>query len=137
MRFKDGEPVMSLTCDMAMQALEARLGKFIRSTHFYYLSETTDYYEYGKIINSKVHFYDDNTYKYDKKGKEYMRIPIEIERKIGMIKACGVRVSVIVDTNDIPYNVVIGKDIKTFDKSADFFEYIDAKLKEACGGKKL
>lgn len=66
-----------------------------------------------------------------------MRIPIETERKIGMIKACGVRVSVVVDNNDIPYSVAIGEDIKTFDRSDDFFKYIDVKLGEVCGGKKL
>ncbi len=60
-----------------------------------------------------------------------MKIPVEVERKIGMIKACGVKVSVVIDVDGIPYSVVISNNIRTFDKSAEFYEYIDEKLKEA------
>ena len=64
-------------------------------------------------------------------------LPVDVARKIGMIKACGVEVSVVLDKDGIPYNVVIGREINTFTDSAWLRKYIDEKVKEACDGKKL
>ena len=65
-----------------------------------------------------------------------MKLPVEVERKLGMIKACGT--SVFVDlvfsgASDVEYKTKIGKEVERFDNDDDFYEYIDKKLKEALG----
>ena len=64
-----------------------------------------------------------------------MRLPVEVERKLGMINACGLKVSVNLSLSgikqDMSYDVTIGNETKEFDNDEDFYEYIDKRLKEA------
>lgn len=59
-----------------------------------------------------------------------MRLPVVVERKLGIIKACGVEVSLVMDKDGIPYNIVIGHEVKTFDDSEKFYKFVDEKVKK-------
>ena len=52
-----------MTGDEALAEVMSRLGEFVRSTYFYYISESVDYYENGKIVNGRVVMYSESTYR--------------------------------------------------------------------------
>ena len=59
-----------------------------------------------------------------------MRLPVEIERKLGMIKANGYNVSVVFNLQTLKYEVTIGREYKQFRTVTDFYSYVDEKLQE-------
>ena len=57
-----------------------------------------------------------------------MRIPVEVERKLGVIKACGKHVSIVVDDKGVVSSATIGNETKEFAENDEFYKYVDEKI---------
>ena len=65
-------------------------------------------------------------------------LPVDISRKLGMIKACGVeKISVEFVISEMVYKVNMDGEINKFKTDKEFYDYVDKKLEESCNGKKL
>ena len=59
-----------------------------------------------------------------------MKLPIEVKKKLDIIKEKGITVVVGFIISEMKYKVVMGEDKQEFITDKDFYEYIDKKLKE-------
>ena len=74
----------------------------------------------------------------NKTGNKTTALPVDISRKLGMIKACGVeKISVEFVISEMVYKVNMDGKINKFKTDKEFYDYVDEKLEEVCNGKKL
>ena len=64
-----------------------------------------------------------------------MKLPIEVEKKLDIIKSKGLLVGVAFSPSKMAYQIIIDKDKQEFDNDKDFYKYIDKKLKEVLNDK--